>query len=144
MPWPAAPELGAGSSFCPLSDTPPTLSRSLPARKSNPRVGRTVLGPGPARFSGAAFNGNSSGRHSWHAPGMAFTVHRAEGTDEFDDDCIYQYLDNGMLKVTVMSRGSGATLHRTFSASGWLEVTADVDHGPGKGKGGRNQVTALR
>lgn len=67
---------------------------------------------------------------------MAFTVHRPNGLDDqFSDASIYQYLEHGMLKVSVKDADGEVTLYRTFSSSGWLEVTADADHAPGRAKG---------
>lgn len=77
---------------------------------------------------------------------MAFTVHQAKSTAEFDDNSTYQYLDHGLLKVSIKDDAGEVTSYRTFSPSGWLEVTSDADHPPGrpKGRGGSGRkVTVL-
>ncbi len=68
---------------------------------------------------------------------MAFTVHRPEGSkDEFNDKSTYEF-ENGLLKVIVIGEAGDTTLLRTFSPSGWSEVTADPEHKPGSPKGGK-------
>ncbi|OBB18552.1 hypothetical protein A5761_08700 [Mycolicibacterium setense] len=68
---------------------------------------------------------------------MGFTVCVPNGIDDqFSDTSTYQYLDHGMLKVTVKNEAGEPTLYRTFSPSGWTELLADPDHPAGRPKGG--------
>ncbi|WP_074319987.1 hypothetical protein [Mycobacteroides abscessus] len=66
---------------------------------------------------------------------MAFTVHRPDGKDEFGDESVYRFLDNGSLEVVVTNESGARTLIRVFSPQGWLEVTAEPDHESGRAKG---------
>ncbi|WP_100524435.1 hypothetical protein [Mycobacteroides abscessus] len=71
---------------------------------------------------------------------MGFTVHRPDGKDEFGDTSSYRFGADGLLTVTVCDAEGIATLVRTFSPHGWLEVTADKDHGQGSPKGGNTAI----
>ncbi|WP_131829337.1 hypothetical protein [Mycobacteroides abscessus] len=66
---------------------------------------------------------------------MAFTVHRPDGKDEFGDESVYRFLDDGLLEVVVINGSGDRTLIRVLSPQGWLEVTADPDHDSGRPKG---------
>lgn len=66
---------------------------------------------------------------------MGFTVHLQNGTsDQYGDKSLYKFTEGGLLTVEVVKGDGEKTLVRHFSPTGWLELTADTDHGPGRPK----------
>jgi hypothetical protein len=72
---------------------------------------------------------------------MAFKVYMsADGNEyhEYGDKSVYEYLESGLLSVRP---DTVASQTHVYSPSGWVYITADPDHKPGKPKGESDKTT---